>query len=199
MAKGVCLLHGIDVRTQDCVPAYPNPDDGMAKLLETIKPGSKGTVPVTNFGPISNLYKAHLKSLCNNLKASIPQRNRLLAAYELLGRTIRNRDAHAYVPKVRAEHFDLVKDLFIPSINDLLSWIQLSAGELNAWSKDGQQFIDSLDLTSDQKLADSICNEVATRKKRVNLTSKRLQNLTADDLDRVMSFLDQLEASDTAS
>jgi hypothetical protein len=70
LAKGVCLLHGIDVRTQDCVPAYPNPDDGMAKWLG---------------------------------------------------------------------------------------------------------------------------------KKRVNLTSKRLQNLTADDLDRVMSFLDQLEASDIAS
>ncbi len=198
LAKGVCLLSDVDenhIRTQDCVPAYPTPD--VARWLETFKPGSPGTLPTTNFGQIGNLYNGHLQSLCNKLNASIPEKNRLIAAYELLGRTIRNRDAHAYVPRVRAEHFDLVSQLFIPSLNDLLSWAQLPTGELNKWRREAQAYIDSLDLIGDRSDA-STCNEVATLKKNRKQKMKRiegiLKTLAEDDLDKVISFSDNLGA-----
>lgn len=203
LAKGVCLLSDAErnethIRTQDCVPAYPTPD--VATWLETFKPGSPGTLPTTNFGQIGNLYNGHLQSLCNTLNAPIPKKKRLIAAYELLGRTIRNRDAHAYVPRVRAEHFDLVSQLFIPSLNDLLSWAPLPTGELNKWRREAQEFIDSLDLTGNHSDA-STCNEAATLKKNRKQKMKRiegiLKTLAEDDLDKVISFSDKLGASNS--
>lgn len=165
LAKGVCLHRGVELRTQDCVPAYPPAD--VPTWLETFKPNSPATVPTTNFGEIGKLYNGHLQSLFKKVAAPPHEKKRLLAAYEILGKTIRNRDAHAYVPRTRDAHFFLVSELFIPAMNDLLSWTQLPAGELNKWRNEAQQFIDDLDLTSEQHLATSICDEVATRKKKL--------------------------------
>jgi len=47
----------------------------------------------------------------------------VFAAFDLLRETIRNRDAHAYVPNVRDSHLHLVKALFMRAFNTLLSWI----------------------------------------------------------------------------
>lgn len=198
LAKGVCLRHEIRIRAQDCVPAYPTPD--VATWLETFQNGSPGTLPTTNFGAIGNLYNGHLQSLCQSQKvgATKNEQRRLLAAYELLGRTIRNRDAHAYVPKKRDSHFYLVRELFIPAVNDLLLWTQLQAGELNKWRKGAQQFIDS-DLTIDRELDKSLCDKVAAskkeRKQKLKQISQRLDTYSEGELDGVILFLDQLGAS----
>ena len=196
LAKGVCLLHGIRIRAQDCVPAYPTPD--VATWLETFQNGSPGTLPITNFGAIGNLYNGHLQSLCQRVGATKNEQRRLLAAYELLRRTIRNRDAHAYVPKKRDSHFYLVRELFIPAVNDLLLWTRLPAGELNKWRKEAQQFIDS-DLTIDHDLDKSLCDKVAAskkeRKQKMQRISQRLDTYSEGELDGVILFLDQLGAS----
>lgn len=48
------------------------------------------------------------------------------AAMNLLRDSIRNRDAHAYIPNVRNSNFHLVEPLYLPAFNILLSWIPLA-------------------------------------------------------------------------
>lgn len=193
LAKGVCLLSGVHIRTLDCVPSYPT---DVTTWLEEYQPGSPGTLPTTNFGQIGNLYNRHLKSLCRNVDAPIPATDRLLKAYELLGRTIRNRDAHAYIPNIRGSHFDLVKNLFIPCLNDLISWTKLDRLELNRWRKEAQQFIDStIDNDSDKSLCDEVAASKNRRKQKMRQISQRLHAYSEGELDAVVLFLDQLKAS----
>lgn len=66
------------------------------------------------------------------------------AAYRLLARTIRNRDAHAYVPNVRDEHFWLVPKLFEDCFNLLVSWLPGGRQVLNCWLEDPASFIAEL-------------------------------------------------------
>jgi hypothetical protein len=57
------------------------------------------------------------------------------AAYNFLALTIRNRDAHAYVPSVRDAHHYLVAALFAECFNLIVSWL-LPNGPytLNEWT-----------------------------------------------------------------
>ena len=79
-----------------------------------------GTIKTAHFGTLHDLTiqnrndngDAALESLCEKVKATHSDKELLLAAYTLLGRTIRNRDAHAYVPNVRDDH---------------LTWFQISS------------------------------------------------------------------------
>jgi len=64
--------------------------------------------------------------------------------YQLLARTIRNRDAHAYVPNVRDDHYSLVPDLFSECFNLLTSWLPGGAATLTSWRGSARQFVDSL-------------------------------------------------------
>jgi hypothetical protein len=48
------------------------------------------------------------------------------AAMNLLRDSIRNRDAHAYIPNVRNGNFHLVEPLYLPAFNILLSWIPVA-------------------------------------------------------------------------
>lgn len=79
------------------------------------------------------LYQKHLKALCDSAGATEERQKWLLTAYELLGRTIRNRDAHGYVPNVRGDHFELVSDLFIPCFDLLVSWLPDGPATVNKW------------------------------------------------------------------
>jgi len=59
--------------------------------------------------------------------------------------TIRNRDAHAYVPNVRDNHFWMVQDVFMPALNLLVKWIPNGGGKrLGDWRSTTGQFIQSL-------------------------------------------------------
>jgi len=57
-----------------------------------------------------------------------------------LAKSIRNRDAHAYVTNVRKEHFWLVEELFVPSFNILTSWIPEGASQIGTWRKNAPNF-----------------------------------------------------------
>jgi hypothetical protein len=92
------------------------------------RPGEKKLDP-------KNPAAGALKRLCLKVKASEQQEQRLLAAYILLQKSIRNRDAHAYIRGVRDQHFSLVPKLFTGVFNLLISWLPGGPKELNDWRK----------------------------------------------------------------
>ncbi len=155
LAKGVCLSRGIDLRNPRDVPIYPQGDlDAWAHaFLRNQKAG--GTVTVSDFGTLGELISGKpskdgraarpspLKALCRMHRASPQVQERVLAAYTLLARSIRNRDAHVYVPNVRDQHFSLVPTLFTGIFNLLISWIEDGPKLLNEWRND-EHFIKML-------------------------------------------------------
>jgi hypothetical protein len=148
LAKGVCLLNNIEIRTNKKFPPYPCSDfDTWAAQYCT---NSAETIQATNFGNLGHLItlkngqlQGKLKELCLKANASPKDQERLLAAYDLL-RSIRNRDAHAYVPNVRNSHFGLVPDLFTDCFNLLLSWLPEGKQILNNWVDDAPNFVASI-------------------------------------------------------
>ena len=141
-AKAMCLAHGFEIRTSRNVPSFPQESD-LAQWAETFikTPKKPESVEVTNFGTLGTLLLPRklgvppvLQQLCDKAKATPSQRDLVLASYELLRSTIRNRDAHAYVPNVRDQHFFLVPGLFATCFNLLASWLPGGARVLNQWS-----------------------------------------------------------------
>jgi hypothetical protein len=108
LIKGVCLANCVDIR------GGPRPDG------------------IVSFGTLGNLWdeqkkkkgqKTHLDCLFEKVGAEPGQKDGVLVAYQSLTTTIRNRDAHAYVPNVRNNDFDLVSERFVPCFNLLMSWL----------------------------------------------------------------------------
>lgn len=116
-AKGICLLRNVEVRKQH---------NGKVK-----------------FGTFGDLQEA-LKRLSDVVDLEEKQRQMILQVYERLRSEIRNRDAHAYIPNVRASHFDFVRDECVPCLNLLISCLPISPQEINKWSDEAPQFIASL-------------------------------------------------------
>ena len=153
LAKGVCLLHEVEIRSPQTVARYPQ-TDLAAWAKDYIKDWkSRGTLSGVNYGTLRHLVDQFnprtklppaLPRLCDKVSATQPQRELLLAAYGLLASTIRNRDTHAYVPKVRDHHFSLVPDLFSECFNVLTSWLPGGPATLNSWQRDASEFIASL-------------------------------------------------------
>jgi hypothetical protein len=59
----------------------------------------------------------------------------------LLARSIRNRDAHAYVPNVRDQHQSLVPVLFTDVFNLLISWVDGGMEAVERWREQAGSFI----------------------------------------------------------
>jgi hypothetical protein len=157
LSKGVCLLHGVEIRRNDEVPLYPTSDLAtwvtQFHRFKKAKLKSFGAMETTNFGTLSNLVypnsittKPAFEILCEKVSATDGQRELLLAAYKLLAATIRNRDSHAYVPNVRDGHFLLVPDLFTRCFNLLVSWLPGGPAIVNRWrdKDDALQFVAKL-------------------------------------------------------
>jgi hypothetical protein len=152
LAKGVCLVRGIEIRKEQEVPLYPTVDINTwaSKFRKDWRFG--GTTSTTYFGSLGGLthddYKAKitaaLTQLCSVTKATAKEQDLLFAAYELLRKSIRNRDAHAYVPNVRDSHYNLVPDLFAACFNILVSWLPGGATALNQWREDAKSFVAAL-------------------------------------------------------
>jgi hypothetical protein len=66
-------------------------------------------------------------------QASADERALVVAGIRLLAKTIRNRDAHAYVPEKRAAHFRLVPELFVPILNLLAKWLPGGPNTIDQW------------------------------------------------------------------
>ena len=123
LAKGVCLLCGVEIRK-----------DGAA----------------TNYGTLGDLHAdrpsklAPLRRLCALNKADASQEKMILKTYKHLAKDIRNRDAHAYVPNVRDKHFAEVSDQFVPCFNLLISWLPGGPPAINEWCENALNFIETL-------------------------------------------------------
>jgi len=149
LAKGVCLLHQVEIRSSQIVPAYPSEDLAAwsAAYLKDWK--SVGTMVGVNYGTLRNLVDQTnpktklppgLPRLFDKVNAPPSDRDLILAAYGILASTIRNRDAHAYVPNVRDHHFPLVGQLFARCFNILASWLPGGPGTLDVWRQEARQF-----------------------------------------------------------
>jgi hypothetical protein len=155
LGKGLCLLHGIDLRTEQDAPAYPPtqlPDD-VSRWISAMSadPWNAGKFKVTHFGQLGQLTKgkgvapSYFERLIQETKASASDRRLLFASYRLVTMTIRNRDAHAYVPNVRDNHFWMVEEIFLPALNLLVAWIPKGGGrQLQRWRSTTGSFIRSL-------------------------------------------------------
>ena len=140
LAKGVCLLRGIEIRTRLKVPAYPAGD--IATWASNYRLGKPATIEVTSFGTMGNLLNGPLQLLCCIVGAPEQDRKLVLASYDLLSRSIRNRDAHAYVRNVRDSHFSLVSECFTKCLNLLVSWIPYDRSVINDWMDQAPDFTD---------------------------------------------------------
>ena len=149
-AKGLCLLHDVEIRQQQSVLDYPS--GTLADWVSKVTQGTAKKVQATNYGQLGDLWRGKpgkvppaLERICSK-QHSVPttDRDMLIAAYQLLGSTIRNRDAHAYVPKVRDAHFSLVAELLVPCFNLLASWLPGGSSVLTTWIDETEQFIAGL-------------------------------------------------------
>ena len=134
-AKGVCLYadHVNEFRKDKEVDGYPKGDihswaNRFANTSATSQPDKRHAI---DYGTMGDLTNKILKSLFLNSNGS--QKNLVISSYKLLGTTIRNRDAHAYVEDVRESHFYLVEKLFVPSFNILLNSVDGLSTKLSEW------------------------------------------------------------------
>lgn len=153
LAKGVCLLHKVEIRSPQTVPAYPSGDLAVWSTAYLKDWKSGGTMAGVNYGTLRDLVgqtnpktklPPGLPQLFDKVNAMQSDRGLILAAYDILARTIRNRDAHAYVPNVRDHHFPLVSELFARCFNILVSWLPGGSGTLDVWKREAQKFNASL-------------------------------------------------------
>lgn len=148
LAKGICLVRGIEIRKEKKLPINPSGSiqQWASKFQKDWRAG--GTMTTTVFGTLGDLTgkgpSAPLSRLCTESGATTDQRELLLSAYELLSRTIRNRDVHAYVPNVRDLHHSVVPEVFCPCFNLLVSWLPDGPSILNVWRAEAASFIAQL-------------------------------------------------------
>jgi hypothetical protein len=147
LAKGVCLMHNVGIQGQQDVPDYPSGDvHKWAKQFRadwqpnhTKNPKGK-TIVMPRFGTLGELYDGRhppLERLCSTAKATPDEEDLLIAGYILLTKTIRNRDAHAYVEGVRDEQFFLVPDLFGECLKLLVSMVPPSGSKtVSTWRQE---------------------------------------------------------------
>lgn len=97
-----------------------------------------------NFGTLGDLYQIGLRRLFEVVNAPESQRQLIIDGYKYLTSEIRNRDAHAYVPNVRDNHFHDIEDRFVPCFNLLASWLKKGPQTINKLMEGSQEFIGSL-------------------------------------------------------
>ncbi len=129
LAKGACLVNGVEVRKSQPVNVPKVPDDSdypLAVWRASLFDGTGVEDQVTSFGTLGDLTKkstGHLHELCSKMGATLEEKSTLLAGYIFLQKAVRNRDAHAYVSNQRDGQFFLVEKLFVESFNILLRWL----------------------------------------------------------------------------
>ena len=137
--KGLCLLHGIDVRKEIEVGNYPTGDIESWASRYNQNWRSDGTIRVASYGTLGSLtwrennQPSFLDRLMTAGQAAQADRELVRAACHLLGRSIRNRDAHGYVPNVRDSHHNLVPELFARCLNITAKWLPGGPCTLTTW------------------------------------------------------------------
>jgi hypothetical protein len=98
---------------------------------------------VVDFGVLGGLWRGEsspLRQLCRG-RVKPNDQNIMLASYIILTDRIRNRDAHAYVPNVRDDHYWLVPKLFVKSFRILSNLLPGGSIALSQWRKDAKEFV----------------------------------------------------------
>ena len=150
LAKGACLANGIEIRRLHTVPVYPQSNFGEWANFFLQEPRCSRTVEVPHFGTLGDLIydkpdrPAALRQLCHIMEASQKDEQRVLATYILLAKSIRNRDAHAYIPNARDQHQSLVPALFTEVFNLLACWLPGGRKMINQWMGEAQSLIHRL-------------------------------------------------------
>ena len=137
--KGAIILHGINIRKNQDIPRHPtsNMDEWAAQFRKDWR--LYGIMEITNYGTLGGLLY-HKKQQPPPIeiffsKAIKDKKDQdiVYSSFNLLMRSIRNRDIHAYVPNVRDDHNYLVPELFCRSLNIIKECIPGGGGELNYW------------------------------------------------------------------
>ncbi|MEQ1794054.1 MAG: hypothetical protein ABL970_07675 [Nitrospira sp.] len=144
LAKGACLVRGVEIRTEKKVPCYPSGDIQSWASNFNKEWHATGTTTTTFFGTLGTLTSkgpdAPLSRLCSKACATNDQKELLMATYGLLQMTIRNRDAHAYVANVRDLHHWLVPEMFCKCFNLLADWLPGGPMIINKWRSEATSF-----------------------------------------------------------
>ncbi len=147
LLKGTCLANRIDFRKNKKVPSFPQDLDAawQKELVTDWKLG--GTQTVTNYGTLGSLTSKSkdgtsiIGQLGKAVRAKDTETTLIAASFEFLQRTIRNRDAHAYVPNVRESHHDVARTILCCSYNLLIAWIPGGPQEAKKWVSEADDFI----------------------------------------------------------
>jgi hypothetical protein len=112
--KGACLARNLISAGPKDVLRPPRWDEDLDSWSAAVlKRDSSVLVKATNTGTLAGLPLV-------KLLGRGPEARQHRAAVELLRDSMRNRDAHQYVPNVRAAHFQAVPRLFVPALNAVL-------------------------------------------------------------------------------
>jgi hypothetical protein len=112
--KGGCLARNLTSADPKDVLRPPRWNEDIdAWSAAVLKRDSSVLVKTTNTGTLAGLPLV-------KLLGRGPEARQHRAAVELLRDSMRNRDAHQYVPNVRAAHFQAVPRLFVPALNAVL-------------------------------------------------------------------------------
>ena len=161
LAKGVCLAHNLPIRHDQNVIAPPNDKmpaaiaAWLAKIATPPFPPRKQ--PAVHYGQLGGLvydrkptkHQPGGPPWFDLLLAKVPHtqqdREKLFGAYRFLAETIRNRDAHAYIPHVRDEHHWAAGKVMAPAFDLLVKWVPLGgARRVNRYTLTAGVLLDSL-------------------------------------------------------
>ena len=78
-------------------------------------------------GSLIEPNKKGQKSCLEKVLEGFPEKDFVIASFNYLRDTIRNRDAHRYTQNVRAFHFYAVERVIVPSLNTLLKLVDQDA------------------------------------------------------------------------
>jgi hypothetical protein len=133
LLKGLLLSYEIPIRKPKKVKNYPKSTLAAdVQLWAKNYASSQDKKWVPTYGTLSDLLhepmqqlfaKLDLKNPVDQSQQFIADRDLIFAAYDLLRGSIRNRDAHAYVPNVRNAHQPLREALLLPALNVLTKWM----------------------------------------------------------------------------
>jgi len=148
--KGAIIINGIDIRKTGEIPYYPT--ENMEKWATEYRSNWKcnGTIKNTKFGTLGDLFnsnKQHRSPIEQFFDVAVNTKmdqDIIFSAFNLLMRSIRNRDIHAYIPNVRDNHNYLVPELFCRCFNIIKECVPGGGCKLNYWIQNSSGLVNEL-------------------------------------------------------
>ncbi|VWM03214.1 hypothetical protein BLA6992_01958 [Burkholderia lata] len=123
-------------------------DDPDSNALKTMDMPYFGTFKAVSRDRLTNASSNYAPPFGSPVYVAFEARQRqLFAAKTLLQNTIRNRDAHAYVPNVRDTHITMVDNLFLHAFNSMLEWLPVGVEQEIAARLENTAYVRALPST----------------------------------------------------